>query len=77
MRKCKILFFGGHGLIIFKYFYLSYRYFLIFGGSKLSRVIQTKCGEYPGILRGILSVPHNIIMNLNNVRLATIRIIIK
>ena len=25
------------------------------------------CGEYPGILRGILSVPHNKAMDLNNV----------
>ena len=29
--------------------------------------IQCECGEYPGILRGILSVPQNIVMNMNNV----------
>ena len=29
--------------------------------------IQTKCEEYPRILSGIVSVPHNIIMDLNNV----------
>ena len=28
---------------------------------------QFECGEYPGILRGILSVPQNIVMALNNV----------
>ena len=28
---------------------------------------QTDCGKYPGILHGILSVPHNFVMNLNNV----------
>ena len=29
--------------------------------------IKTKCGEYPRICHGILSVPQNIVMNLNNV----------
>ena len=29
--------------------------------------IQIKCGEYVGILRGILSIPHNNVMDLNNV----------
>ena len=29
--------------------------------------IQTKCGEYLGILRGTLSLPQNIVMDLNNV----------
>ena len=29
--------------------------------------IQTVCGEYLGILRGILSAPQNIVMDLNNV----------
>ena len=29
--------------------------------------IQTKCGEYLRILHGILSVPQNIVMDLNNV----------
>ena len=28
---------------------------------------KTECGEYPGILRGILLIPHNIVMDLNNV----------
>jgi hypothetical protein len=31
--------------------------------------IQSKCEEYPGILRRILSVPQNIVMDLNNVML--------
>ena len=26
-----------------------------------------KCGQYPRIFHGILSVPHNIVMNLNDV----------
>ena len=26
-----------------------------------------ECGEYPGILHAILSIPHNIVMNLNHV----------
>lgn len=30
-------------------------------------LIQTKCGKYPGIRRGIMAVPHNIIMDLTNV----------
>ena len=30
-------------------------------------LIQFECGEYLGILRKILSVPQNIVMNLNNV----------
>ena len=29
--------------------------------------MQTECGEYPGILRGIMSVPQNDVMDLNNV----------
>ena len=29
--------------------------------------IQFECGEYPGILCGIVLVPQNIIMDLNNV----------
>ena len=29
--------------------------------------IQSECGEYPRVLRGILSLPHNIVMDLNNV----------
>jgi hypothetical protein len=29
--------------------------------------IQSECGEYLGILRGMLSVPQNIVMNSNNV----------
>ena len=28
---------------------------------------QTECGEYLGIFHGILSVPHNNVMDLNNV----------
>ena len=29
--------------------------------------IQSECGEYLRILHGIISVPHNIVMDLNNV----------
>ena len=29
--------------------------------------IQSECGEYPGILRETLSVPHDIVMDLYNV----------
>ena len=29
--------------------------------------VQFECGEYPGISCGILSIPHNIVMDLNNV----------
>ena len=29
--------------------------------------IQSECGEYSGILRGILSVPQIVVMDLNNV----------
>jgi hypothetical protein len=29
--------------------------------------IQTACGKYPGIFHGILSLPHNIVMDLINV----------
>ena len=29
--------------------------------------IQTECGIYMGLFCGILTVPHNIIMDLNNV----------
>jgi hypothetical protein len=32
--------------------------------------IHTEGGEYAGIFCGILSAPHNIIMNLNNVMFA-------
>ena len=28
---------------------------------------KSECGDYLGIFCGILSVPHNIVMNLNNV----------
>ena len=31
----------------------------------LSRVIQSECGKYVGILRGIMSVPHNKRVKLN------------
>ena len=34
------------------------------------RHILSKRGEYPGILRGILSLPHNTLMHLNNVMIA-------
>ena len=30
-------------------------------------LIQFECGEYPRLFHGILSVPHSIVMNLNNV----------
>ena len=33
--------------------------------------IQTECEEYPGVLRGLLPVPHNIVIDLNNVMLAS------
>ena len=29
--------------------------------------IQSECGKYQAIVRGILSVPHNIVLDLNNV----------
>ena len=29
-------------------------------------IIQTKCGEFMEIIRGILSNPHNIVIVLNN-----------
>ena len=29
--------------------------------------IQTECREYPGIFYGVLSVPQNIVMDLNNI----------
>ena len=29
--------------------------------------IQSECGEYPRLLRGILSIPLNVVMDLNNV----------
>lgn len=32
--------------------------------------IQSECGEYPSILCGILPVPHNIVMDLDNVMYA-------
>ena len=35
---------------------------------KLSH-IQTKCGKYMRIFHEILSVPHNIVMNMNSVML--------
>ena len=31
--------------------------------------IMTECGKYQGMSYGIFSVPHNIVMNLNNVML--------
>ena len=31
--------------------------------------IQSECGEYPGIFCGILSVPHNIAVDMNNIML--------
>ena len=34
--------------------------------------IQTKCGKYHGIFCGLLLVPHNIVMDLNNVMLVHI-----
>lgn len=32
----------------------------------------TTCGKYPGILRDIMSLPHNIIMDMNNVMIGCV-----
>ena len=37
------------------------------GTDGISRNIQTKCGKYMRMFLGILPVPHNIAMELNNV----------
>lgn len=31
------------------------------------KIIRAECSEYPGILRGVPSVPHNSVMDLTNV----------
>ena len=41
-----------------------FRFITMFCGTKN---IYLECGEYPKILREILSVPQNIVMDLNNV----------
>ena len=34
---------------------------------EVHNIIQAECGEYPRLLRGMLSVSRNIVMDLNNV----------
>jgi hypothetical protein len=34
-------------------------------------MINAHCGKYPRIYNGIMSVPHNIVMDMNNVMVGT------
>ena len=36
-------------------------------GRQNMHCLEFECGKYQGILCGILSIPHNIVMYLNNV----------
>jgi hypothetical protein len=45
-----------------------------FRSTKCHNIIQYECGKYPRIFHGILSIPHNVVMNMNNIMIANLHL---